>query len=183
MRRIYAILGDITREKTDAIVNAANTALLRGSGVCGAIFTAAGPDLSEECKMIGYCAPGDAVTTGSCDLAARGIKNIIHGVGPVWFGGSCGERELLTACYLACLREAGILGARSVSFPVISAGIYGYPLREAACVAVNTLKMARTSVERIRIVTPDRKIQARIREQLAWYTQHPRHNAWGLPDE
>lgn len=129
--------GDITTLDLDAIVNAANEHLLPGGGVCGAIHRAAGPALWEACRPLAPVRTGQAVITLGFALTAR---HVIHAVGPVWHGGGAGEAELLAACYresLARLREAGLA---SIAFPAISTGIYGYPAREAARVAVRTVR-------------------------------------------
>lgn len=121
----------------DAVVNAANSSLKRGGGVCGAIFAAAGAEqLQAECDRIGRCETGDAVVTGGYKLPAR---YIIHTVGPVWQGGKQGEKELLRNCYLNSLKQAQEKGCRSVAFPLISAGIFGYPKKEALEVAVSAI--------------------------------------------
>lgn len=128
------VKGDITRMKVDAVVNAANSSLKRGGGVCGAIFAAAGADeLQAECDRIGRCETGEAVVTGGYKLPAR---YIIHTVGPVWQGGGYGEKELLRCCYLNSLKKAREKGCVSVAFPLISAGIFGYPKKEALKIAV-----------------------------------------------
>ena len=134
---IEAVRADITKAPVDAIVNAANSALLRGGGVCGAIFAAAGPELDDACAAIGHCDTGDAVVTPGFRLPARWI---VHTVGPVWHGGHSGEAELLASCYRRSLAVATDAGARSIAFPAISTGIYGYPVRDAAEIAVETLR-------------------------------------------
>ncbi|HZP31415.1 MAG TPA: O-acetyl-ADP-ribose deacetylase [Acidimicrobiia bacterium] len=134
---LQAARGDITRETTDAIVNAANTALARGGGVCGAIFAAAGPGLAEACEAVGGCPTGDARITPGFALPARWI---VHAVGPVWHGGDRGEPELLASAYRRALEVAGEAGARSIAFPAISTGIFGYPLEPATEIAVRTAR-------------------------------------------
>ena len=131
------IKGDITKQKTDAIVNAANTALKHGGGVCGAIFAAAGADeLQRECDKIGSCKTGEAVITKSYNLPA---EYIIHTVGPVWQGGSHNEEKLLRNCYLNSLTLAKVHNIKSIAFPLISSGIFGYPKDEALKVAESTI--------------------------------------------
>lgn len=152
--RIEATRGDITREQVDAIVNAANSSLLGGGGVDGAIHRAAGPELLEACRPLGGCPAGEAKATPAFRLPARWV---IHTVGPVWHGGSHGERELLASCYRRSLAVADELGARSVAFPAISTGAYGYPAEEAARTAVETLGETSTQVELVRLVAFDQK--------------------------
>lgn len=132
-----AVHGDITTFAADAIVNAANNALLQGGGVCGAIFAAAGArELSAACAEIGYCATGEAVATGGFRLPA---KYVIHTVGPVWRGGESGEERLLRACYRNSLALAKSLQIKSIAFPLISGGIFGYPKERATAVAISEI--------------------------------------------
>jgi O-acetyl-ADP-ribose deacetylase (regulator of RNase III) len=132
---IALVQGDITAEETDAIVNAANSGLRGGGGVDGAIHRAGGPSIMEECRKIGSCPTGQAVVTGGGNLKAR---YVIHTVGPVYRGGSRGEAGLLKSAYRESLKQVTEKGLTSVSFPAISAGVYGYPLEEAARIALTT---------------------------------------------
>ena len=146
------LLGDITREKTDAIVNAANSGLLGGGGVDGAIHRAAGPALLAECRKIreqrGHLPPGEAVATSAGDLKA---KYVIHTVGPIWQGGSAGEPRILESCYRNSLREADRLSCSSISFPSVSTGAFGYPVESAAKIALRAIVDALANAPSVRV--------------------------------
>jgi O-acetyl-ADP-ribose deacetylase len=162
---ITAVQGDITRLEVDAIVNAANSALAGGGGVDGAIHRAAGrAELAAACAELGGCAPGDAKATPGFRLPARWI---IHTVGPVWRGGERGEAGVLAACYRRSLEVADELGARSVAFPAISTGIYGFPAGLAAEVAVSTVRATTATVDRIILVAFAPATLARYQRLLA----------------
>jgi len=162
--RCEAVRGDITAEATDAIVNAANSALARGAGVCGAIFAAAGPGLAEACAALGGCPTGEARATPGFGLPARWI---IHAVGPVWHGGSRGEPDLLHRAYRRSLEVGDELGAASMAFPAISTGVYGYPLDAATEVAVRTVRETATRVELVRFVCFDAATLAAYESRLS----------------
>jgi O-acetyl-ADP-ribose deacetylase (regulator of RNase III) len=151
--RITVVQGDITGQQVDAIVNAANEALRGGGGVDGAIHRAAGPELLEECIQIGGCPTGEARITKGYRLPAR---YVIHTVGPVWHGGARGEPEKLAACYRNSLRLAAEHGVRTIAFPGISTGVYGYPVEAATRLALTTVRDCLAelpAIEEVRFVT------------------------------
>jgi O-acetyl-ADP-ribose deacetylase (regulator of RNase III) len=146
---IAFVVGDLTQQRVDAIVNAANESLAPGGGVSGAIHRVGGPSIADECRRLGGCATGDAKATGAGDLPARWV---IHAVGPVWQGGSAGEAELLASAYHRSLDVGDELGARTVAFPALSCGIYGYPSELAAPVAVRVVAARAEPFDEIRFV-------------------------------
>jgi O-acetyl-ADP-ribose deacetylase len=152
--QIEVIEGDITLLEVDVIVNAANSSLLGGGGVDGAIHDAAGDELLEECRTLGGCSTGDAKATKGYQLPA---KHVIHTVGPVWHGGNNKEAELLASCYSRSLQIAEGLGALTIAFPAISTGAYRFPLGSAALIAVTEVRKHRGSIERVLFVCFDRE--------------------------
>ena len=164
--RIFAEKTDITRLPVDAIVNAANNSLLGGGGVDGAIHRAAGPELLDECRALGGCRTGEAKITKGYRLPA---KWVIHTVGPVWHGGRAGEPELLASCYRACFDLAAKHHLRSLAFPAISCGVYGYPLGEAVEIAFREVVaglQANDSIEKVLFACLGEEVYAAYVERL-----------------
>ena len=135
---VELVQGDITRMRVDAIVTAANAGLRGGGGVDGAVHRAAGPELLAACRAIGGCPTGSAVITASFDLAARGVRHVIHAVGPIWQGGAAGEDDALRGAYQRSLELARESGLGSIALPSVSTGVYGFPIERAAPIATST---------------------------------------------
>ncbi|MGN9911354.1 O-acetyl-ADP-ribose deacetylase [Phytohabitans sp. LJ34] len=154
MVAIEVVRGDITREKVDAVVTAANESLLGGGGVDWAIHQAAGPELARAGGAIAPCPPGEAKVTPAFGMDPP-VRHVIHTVGPVWDGGAYGEDEVLASCYRRSLAVADEVGARSVAFPAIATGVYGFPPARAARIAVATIRATPTRVEQVRLVAFD----------------------------
>ncbi|SCE14488.1 O-acetyl-ADP-ribose deacetylase (regulator of RNase III), contains Macro domain [Streptomyces sp. DvalAA-14] len=169
---IEVVQGDITLQETDAIVTAANESLMGGGGVDGAIHRAAGQRLADAGAAIGPCEPGDAMATPAFDLNPP-VKHVIHTVGPVWEGGHYAETEVLASCYRHCLEIADELGAKSVAFPAIATGVYGFPAEEAARIAVAALRSSSTGVEQIKLVAFDQQAHDLLVAALASGTTSP----------
>ena len=167
MGDIQIILGDITKQNSDVIVNAANCSLLGGGGVDGAIHRAAGPELLAECRTLHGCETGKAKITKGYRLPA---KYVIHTPGPVWHGGGHGEEQLLASCYRSCLELAKEYGCKSVDFPSISTGVYHFPLDKAADIAIGAIAdflKANPEIEQVRMVCFDEKTKAHYDRALA----------------
>jgi O-acetyl-ADP-ribose deacetylase len=162
--RIRLVQGDITTQAVDAIVNAANSSLLGGGGVDGAIHDAGGPSILVECRELGGCETGSAKATGAGALPAR---YVIHAVGPIWRGGGAGEDELLASCHRVSLQIASELGCRTVAFPAISTGVYRFPLDRAAHIALTTTAEElerRPEIDEVRFVLFDEHVLAAFEE-------------------
>ncbi len=167
-RALELVLGDITEQEADAIVNAANARLTGGGGVDGAIHRRGGPSILEECRRLGGCPTGEARATGAGNLGARFV---IHAVGPVYRDGKSGEPALLASAYENSLAVAAVLGARTVAFPSLSTGAYAYPLDEASAIAVETvtahLRRERSPIERVTFALFDAGTLSAFRRALA----------------
>lgn len=171
MERLKIILGDITQCATDAIVNAANTSLLGGGGVDGAIHRAAGPELLAECRTLGGCKTGEAKATRAYRLPCR---YVIHTPGPIWHGGKSNEDTLLANCYRNCLTTASKLGCKTLAFPSISTGVYHFPVERASRIAIHTILQylaAHDEIESVAVVCFDSTTLAAYQAALA-ETEH-----------
>jgi O-acetyl-ADP-ribose deacetylase len=160
MGSLTFVVGDLTQQQVDAIVNAANDRLLPGGGVSGAIHRAGGPEIEAECKQLGGCATGDAKATTAGRLPAR---YVVHAVGPVWQGGGQGEPELLASAYRRSIEVAAERGCHSIAFPAISCGIYGYPVASAAAIAAASVRdalAANPSIDEARFVFLDDELRS-----------------------
>ncbi len=163
---IELVVGDITEQEVDAVVNAANSTLLGGGGVDGAIHRAGGPSILAECRELGGCRPGDVKATSAGNLKA---KHVLHAVGPIWRGGNANESKLLASCHERAIALAAELGDRTVAFPAISTDAYGYPLEQAAPIAIEATQRAmreHPEVEVARFVFRDESALAPYREAL-----------------
>ena len=154
---ITFVVGDLTTQEVDAIVNAANDRLAPGAGVSGAIYRAGGPEIFDEAELLGGCPTGQARATGAGRLPAR---HVIHAVGPVWHGGGGGEAELLASAYRTSLELAEELECRTIAFPALSTGVYGYPLEKAAPIAVEAVRPFEDRFDEIRFVFLDDDLRA-----------------------
>ena len=166
MNRIQIIDGDITQQRVDAIVNAANNTMCGGGGVDGTIHRAAGPELLAECRAVGGCKTGAAKITGGYQLPA---KHIFHTVGPVWYGGDRGEPEMLASCYRESLKLALENQIKTIAFPAISCGAYRYPIDKACAIAiseVNTFLLEHEQIEQVIFVCFDKKVKAQLNKCL-----------------
>jgi O-acetyl-ADP-ribose deacetylase len=157
------VVGDLTEQRVDAIVNAANEQLAPGGGVCGAIRRAGGDEIFDEAALFGGCPTGDARATGGGRLPAR---HVIHAVGPVWHGGGAGEEQLLASAHRRALEVASELGCRTIAFPALSTGIYGYPPGKAAPVAVGAVRAFLDRFDEIRFVFLDDELRDLFEQQL-----------------
>jgi len=164
------IQGDITEQRVDAIVTAANTGLRGGGGVDGAVHRAAGPQLLKACREIGSCPTGSAVISPSFDLESRGVKHIIHAVGPVWQDGNADEEDMLASVYRTCLELAERAAVRTIAFPSVSTGIYGFPVELAASIAIREtrgfLSEDPSNIERVVFVLFDEDTYAAFERAL-----------------
>jgi O-acetyl-ADP-ribose deacetylase (regulator of RNase III) len=163
MGEVTFVVGDLTQQRVDAIVNAANEALAPGGGVCGAIYRSGGKEIFDEAARFGGCPTGDARPTGGGKLPA---KHVIHAVGPVWHGGDAGEPQLLASAYRRSLEVAGELGCRTVAFPALSTGIYGYPVELAAPVSVSAVRELADRFDEVRFVFLDDEVRRLFERRL-----------------